>query len=209
MRIFLVRHGNTFGPGDKVVWVGARTDLDLTPEGREQAAAVGKALEYLGAKPGALYFGPLKRTVQSAEEINARFGLTSGQRHVCEELREIDYGIWEGRSNDEIRADYGSEPIDGWQKRNVWPDGFDWSPSLDQIKANWAGLMERVVAGRDGGDAVVVSSNGIFKLVAEELGIPKENAKMATGSISVLNVSETGEISVEIWSRRPGQILPD
>lgn len=209
MRIFLVRHGNTFGPGDKVVWVGARTDLDLTPEGRAQAKAVGKALKFLGAAPGALYFGPLKRTVQSAEEINELFGLSPDRCHVCEELREIDYGTWEGRSNDDIRADHGSEAIDGWQKRNVWPDGFNWSPSLDRIKANWAGLIGRVIAGREAGDAVIVSSNGIFKLVAEELGIPKENAKMATGSISVLNVSETGVISVELWSQRPGQILPD
>ena len=209
MRIFLVRHGNTFAAGDKVVWVGARSDLDLTAEGRAQAEAVGKALVFLGAAPGALYFGPLKRTVQSAAAIAARFELSPEQSHICEELREIDYGLWEGRSNDEIRAEYGSEPIDGWQKRNVWPDGFDWSPSLEQIKANWADLLARIIAAGGGQDAVVVSSNGIFKLVAEALGIPKENAKMATGSISVLTVSEGGEIGVELWSQRPQAILPD
>jgi len=208
MRVFLVRHGNTFAAGDKVVWVGARTDLDLTPEGVTQAEAVGEALRFLGAKPGALYFGPLKRTVQSAWAIAPVFGLTPEQFHTCEELREIDYGIWEGRSNDEIRADYGSEAIDGWQKRNVWPDGFNWSPSLDRIKANWNGLMERIIDAGNGSDAIVVSSNGIFKLVAEALGIPKDEAKMATGSISVLGVSKAGEISVELWNKRPGVILP-
>ncbi len=30
MLLLLARHGNTFNKGDKVVWVGAQTDLPLT-----------------------------------------------------------------------------------------------------------------------------------------------------------------------------------
>ena len=41
MLLLLARHGNTFDKGDKVVWVGARTDLPLTAKGREQARALG------------------------------------------------------------------------------------------------------------------------------------------------------------------------
>ena len=44
MLLLLARHGNTFEPSDKVVWVGARTDLPLTSMGREQAAALGEGL---------------------------------------------------------------------------------------------------------------------------------------------------------------------
>ena len=44
MLLLLARHGNTFNKGDKIVWVGARTDLPLTAKGREQALALGQAL---------------------------------------------------------------------------------------------------------------------------------------------------------------------
>ena len=37
MRLILSRHGNTFSPGEKAVWVGRRSDLPLVEEGRRQA----------------------------------------------------------------------------------------------------------------------------------------------------------------------------
>ena len=40
-RFFIVRHGNTFGPGEVLRRVGARTDIPLVPSGEEQAQALG------------------------------------------------------------------------------------------------------------------------------------------------------------------------
>ena len=37
VELLLVRHGNTFGPGDAVTWVGAREDLPLVESGEAQA----------------------------------------------------------------------------------------------------------------------------------------------------------------------------
>ena len=45
MLLLLARHGNTFEKGDKVVWVGARTDIPLTAKGRDQAAALAAGLQ--------------------------------------------------------------------------------------------------------------------------------------------------------------------
>ena len=67
MKLILVRHGNTFSKGDKVVWVGARSDMPLVEKGVEQAKAVGEALKASGLEPSVIFCGPLKRTTETAQ----------------------------------------------------------------------------------------------------------------------------------------------
>ncbi len=66
MLLLLARHGNTFEPSDKVVWVGARTDLPLTAKGREQAAALGEGLQPMKSAIKRIVSGPLQRTREHA-----------------------------------------------------------------------------------------------------------------------------------------------
>ena len=44
IELLLVRHGNTFSPGDRVSWVGRGEDLPLVESGRAQASALGATL---------------------------------------------------------------------------------------------------------------------------------------------------------------------
>ena len=69
MLLLLARHGNTFNKGDKVVWVGARTDLPLTVKGREQAQALGEALAPFAPRIKRVVAGPLLRTREQAAII--------------------------------------------------------------------------------------------------------------------------------------------
>lgn len=203
MRLILARHGNTFGPGDAVVWVGARTDLPLVEKGRAQAEAIADGLIAAGRVPDRIWTGPLKRTAETATIVATRCGLSADAVTLAEELREIDYGTWEGRSNDEIRAEVGDEPIDGWQKNSVWPDGFGWRPSEPEILAAWNRLVVTVV-GTVPADATVliVSSNGIFRLVARALGLSPSDAKMNTGALAALEL-DGGGLRVLAWNLDP------
>ncbi len=103
MLLLLARHGNTFEAGDKVVWVGARTDLPLTARGRDQAAALATGLQPFGPRIGRIIAGPLKRTREHAD-ITARGLQLEAPVSIDERLREIDYGLWEGKSTGEIEA---------------------------------------------------------------------------------------------------------
>lgn len=67
MLLLLARHGNTFEKSDKVVWVGARTDLPLTGKGKEQAQALAAGLQPLASRIKRVIAGPLKRTREHAE----------------------------------------------------------------------------------------------------------------------------------------------
>nr|WP_319513571.1 histidine phosphatase family protein [uncultured Cohaesibacter sp.] len=198
MKLILVRHGNTFAKGDKVVWVGARSDLPLVEKGKEQAQAVGEALKESGITADALYCGPLKRTVQTAEIALATAGWEGVEMTISDALREIDYGLWEARSNDDIRAAYGDKDIDGWQQQSIWPDGYDWSPDPQTILSSWNAMVAEIeeTFGEDA-TAVIVTSNGILRIVAPQFGIAASEAKVGTGSLCLVDNGV-----VKIWNAK-------
>ncbi|MCD8562767.1 MAG: histidine phosphatase family protein, partial [Alphaproteobacteria bacterium] len=64
--LIIARHGNTFGPGDTVTYVGGRTDLPLVEKGVEQAKALGRYLKDNRLIPDVVYSSLLKRTQETA-----------------------------------------------------------------------------------------------------------------------------------------------
>ena len=102
--------------------------MPLVEKGREQARKVGEALRRLERQPDTIYCGPLLRHVQTAKIAADVAGVPPGSVIVNEGFSEIDYGRWEGLSNDEIREEFGNYEIDNWQKRSVWPANFGWAP---------------------------------------------------------------------------------
>lgn len=208
MLLLLARHGNTFEAGDKVVWVGARTDLPLTAKGREQAAALGEALRPLKSAITRIVSGPLIRTRDHA--TIAAQALGSNQRvEVDERLREIDYGLWEAKSTEEIHALGGADELTAWDKSGIWPTSPGWSPPQEIIAANVAQLAQNLTMSLDSNDAaLLVTSNGILKLFLklvpgafEDLAA-KGLLKVSTGNCCAL-ACDAGTWRVVFWNRRP------
>ncbi len=178
-RILLARHGNTFAPGDKVVWVGAREDLPLVETGEAQAEALGEALKEAGLTPGRIICGPLKRTRRAAEIVAALTGF-SGEIAIDDRLREIDYGNWGGKSNDEIKAEFGAEALAEWDQHHRRPAGADWSPSEADLETNALASM-RDAAAQD--LTLVITSNGILRYMYAATTGPEAEAKVKTGNV--------------------------
>ncbi|WP_291841934.1 histidine phosphatase family protein [Maricaulis sp.] len=179
-RVLLARHGNTFGPGDTPVWVGAKEDLPLVESGEAQARALGEALAEKGLTPARLICGPLKRTRRAAEIVAELTGF-AGPVEIDTRLTEIDYGSWGGKTNDEIVAEFGQDTLDCWDKRHTRPDGVDWSPPDDELKAN--ALAALADAAKTDGLAVVITSNGILRYMHAALAGEDANAKVRTGHV--------------------------
>ena len=256
MLLLLARHGNTFNKGDKVVWVGARTDLPLTVKGCEQALALGQALAPFAPRIKRVISGPLLRTREHAGILcdalktpspqpspqgerepaaapsqrgddNSSVPSPHGERdrvrgdsdpssHVSpfidERLREIDYGLWEAKSSEEIQAMGGGAELDAWNKAGEWPGSPGWTPAPEAIAANVAELAGECAAGLGEGDAaLLVTSNGILKFFlklvpgAFEDMAARGSLKVATGHCCALRHSPRGW-EVLFWDREPGQI---
>jgi len=204
MRLILCRHGNTFRPGDRVVWVGARSDQPLVETGLQQASDIGAALKRNAIILSRIYAGPLLRTTRTAEliscELQPRTPIT-----IVEELKEIDYGAWEGRTNDDIRGSGGGEALAKWETEGAWPEGFHWAPGEDVVLRNLRALIERATM-ENGDDSVValVSSNGLFRLLAKSLSVAPAGLKMATGAMSLLEVRQN-HLKVISWNQKPSE----
>ena len=69
--LILARHGQSYGNLDRSLG----PDTDLTDLGREQAARLGNWLAEQGYDFGAIYCSTLRRARQTAEIVNAHFGL--------------------------------------------------------------------------------------------------------------------------------------
>ena len=163
MLLLLARHGNTFNKGDKVVWVGARTDLPLTAKGREQAQALGQALVPFAPQIKRVISGPLLRTREHAGIATDKAGLKASIE-IDQRLREIDYGLWEAKSSEEIQAMGGGDELDAWNKTGEWPRSPGWTPPAETIAANAAELAGECATTLGEGDAaLLVTSNGILK----------------------------------------------
>ncbi len=214
MLLLLARHGNTFEAGDKVVWVGARTDLPLTAKGREQAAALGEGLQPVRARLKRIVSGPLKRAHEHAA-IAARSLNFEGPLEIDERLREIDYGLWEACSTEEIQALGGACELKAWDVSGVWPHSPGWSPPQEVIAANVARLAESLAASLDSDDAaLLVTSNGILKFFltlvphAFDDMAARGLLKVSTGHCCALHC-QAGTWRVVFWNRQPASLAFD
>ena len=206
MKLILARHGNTFGPGDTPVWVGAREDLPLTEQGEAQSRAFGAALREAGLVPARIVAGPLRRTRRGAALAAQTSGFT-GEVEIDDRLKEIDYGSWGGRSDADIAAEWGQAAIDAWRERSEVPPGAGWSPSPEAIAANAAAVLSGIEAAASADDLVlVISSNGVLRYFHPLIGAAGD-PKMKTGRWSFALCGAAGRRAVA-WNLAPEHGLP-
>jgi broad specificity phosphatase PhoE len=182
--VWLVRHGDT-------EWTESgrhtsRTDVPLTDAGREQGASVGKVL---GGREFALVLSsPLSRARDTCDL--AGYGDVA---EIDDELREWDYGEYEGRTTDDIRKE---RP--GW---TVWM-GSPGGESLDDVGARARRVLERAAAA--GGNAALFSHGHFLRILgACWLGLPPEGGRLfalGTAALSVLGYERETRVFRE-WNR--------
>lgn len=116
--LYLVRHGLTgFNVQERIQGL---CDSDLTEKGRAEAAKLAKALAEIDFKE--IYASMLGRTIQTAEIIK-------GSRRLpvqsLPELNEMGFGIWEGRTLTELKANNAERLEKYWHdpQNYVPPEG--------------------------------------------------------------------------------------
>ena len=202
-RVLLARHGNTFGPGDRVVWVGAREDLPLVESGEAQARALGEALQAAGLRPARILCGPLKRTRRAAEIVAELAGFEA-ETEIDDRLLEIDYGAWGGKTNDEIAAEFGPETLAVWDTQHRRPPGVDWTPEEDTLREN--ALSAMADAADTDGLALIITSNGILRYMHAALMGEDTNAKVKTGHVCGAEIKGRSGIRL-FWNEKPDTAL--
>jgi probable phosphoglycerate mutase len=192
VELWLVRHGETEWSAEGRHT--SRTDLPLTERGRERAAALGKFLA--GTKFAAVLRSPMLRAKETCEI--AGFGNVAV---VDDGLKEWDYGIYEGRTTEEIQTE-----IPGW---SVWNDPIIGGETVEQVGARADGVIARALAAvATDTDAVVnVALFGhahILRILAARwIGLEARDGALfalGTGSVSVLGWERETRV-IQRWNR--------
>jgi probable phosphoglycerate mutase len=196
VRLYIVRHGNTFDKGDVVTRVGGRTDLPLSSSGRAQAKALGDHLAEV--RFASARSGPLKRTRETATAILAA---QPDAPDLATELflREIDYGPDENRPEDEVIARIGKAALEAWEASSVPPPGWRVDPAA--LIGNWQELFSELKSQE--GAHLIVTSNGIARFALAAAGETHADAKLATGAYGVVELGPKGQAGVPVWNMRP------
>ncbi len=208
MEILFARHGNTFDPGDKVVWVGRETDLPLVEKGLAQAAAAAAALRRAGLIPDVVYAASLQRTRRFAEIIAESLALAAPI--VDPRLDELDYGGWAGRTNDEIVRDdpAAKAAIEAWNTTDAWPEAAGWVSRQSDVREAVGRFAIERLAGGGYHRPLVVSSNGILRFLPRVLLAPlaqRDSFKMRTGHLGVIDCQD-GDACLRCWDVAPADL---
>ncbi|RKD30590.1 alpha-ribazole phosphatase [Thermohalobacter berrensis] len=102
MKVILVRHGET--KANKEKRYSGWTDFPLTEDGQKQVKKLQKLLE--NEKIDLIYSSPLTRTYNTAKAIAKKL---NKDIIVTDSLKEMNFGIFDGKRVDEIVKEHKSE----------------------------------------------------------------------------------------------------
>jgi broad specificity phosphatase PhoE len=169
--LWLLRHGATAWARDGRHT--GRTDLPLLPEGEAEARALAAGLERQTFQ--AVLVSPLQRARRTCELA----GLGAGAQ-VCEDLREWDYGAYEGLTTVEIRR-----TVPGW---TIWSHPCPGGETMAAVDQRCGRVIRQALAlaGADGRVALVAHGHILRSLAGCWLGLgPAGGALLVLGTATV------------------------
>ena len=185
MKLWLIRHGET-------EWSlsGAhtsRTDIPLTERGKQRAA---KIRDYLAQRKFALV---LNSPLQRARET-CRIAGYADVAQIEENLREWDYGIFEGRTTADIRKDQPD-----W---SIWDAPPPEGEPVEHVAARAQKVIDRAL--QAGGDVALFAHAHILRILAATwLGLEPRGGRLfalGTGSVSTLGFERETRV-ISTWNR--------
>jgi len=183
--LVLIRHAAHELVGHTIV--GRASGVHLSPDGVRQAQALAERLA--GSAIAALYTSPLERAVETAAPVGARLGLEAA---LAEELNEIDFGAWTGRTIAEL------DRIEAWRRFNVFRSSarIPGGETMVEVQDRLLRLVDRLSAAHPGRTIALVSHGDVIKAaLAHYLGVHLDlfqRIEIAPASISLVQLCSYG-----------------
>ncbi|MEU5979485.1 bifunctional RNase H/acid phosphatase [Streptomyces sp. NPDC047315] len=192
----LLRHGETALTPEKRFSGSGGSDPELSPAGLRQAEAVAAALAARGTIQEVVT-SPLRRCRQTAGAVADRLGLDV---RVEEDLRETDFGAWEGLTFAEVQERYPDDLTSWLSSTKTAPTGG--GESFATVARRVTAARDRLLAGSSGRTVLVVSHvTPIKTLVRLALGAPPESLfrmELSAASLSAMAYYADGKSSVRL-----------
>ena len=153
-QIFLIRHGAT-AQNLQRRYLGV-TDEPLSEVGVVQAETL--AAHFANEDISSIYSSPLSRALMTAEAIAHPHSITV---KTLDKLGEVNFGLWEGLTFDEIKEQFPDE-------QSQWfadPDNFTFpeGESVKHFRERVLSCLDEILAAK--GDTVVVAHGGTLRFI--------------------------------------------
>ncbi len=187
--LILVRHGET--EGESSIRYHGRSDVALSDLGRRQMRSVRDALDSAIAQSGntQVFTTPLRRAHESAQ-------IVAGHERVVaiEEFREVDFGVFEGLTADEIRERHPAE-FERWMRERMspgyaYPGGESRAAFSERVARGVERMLQLWAPGRSAAPqaGLLVAHRGVIRTVARLLAEAEPTVEL--GSIQILELRE-------------------
>lgn len=154
-RIYLTRHGETEWNLKKIMqgW----QDSDLTNLGRKQAKWLRNRLSKIEFE--AVYSSPLNRALETAKIIKK-----DGFEEIIikEDLKEMGFGPWEGKTSVEIEKNYKDAYSNFWERPHLYRG--EACESYYDVKKRVMPLIEEIIEKYDN-NVLIVTHTVIIKII--------------------------------------------
>ncbi|MBE9221847.1 histidine phosphatase family protein [Cyanobacterium stanieri LEGE 03274] len=187
LRLLLVRHGET--EWNRMSRFQGVKDIALNDNGRNQARKAGEFLKDVSIDFGVT--SPLSRPKETAEIIlqhHPEVNLTTKK-----DLEEISHGLWEGKLEAEIEADYPGL-LQQWKDKPEtvqMPEGENLQQVWDRAIDAWQEVVKENLDTNHSKTGIVVAHDAINKvIICHLLGLQASNfwnIKQGNGAVTVVD----------------------
>lgn len=161
--IHFIRHGD-IDDTNKGRYIGS-TDVPLSGSGRESLKRYDAEFIYPGTQ--AVFTSPLKRCVETAQILYPQ-----QKPIVIDQLRECDFGAWEGKTGDELKADPEFKRWLAGEKDSKPPRGESGMEFTSRICTVFEQLVDGLM--KTGyNEAVVITHGGVIMTLLSVYGLPR------------------------------------
>lgn len=162
MNIYFIRHGKTKG-NEEGRYIGT-TDESLSEKGRKEL----QVRTY--PKAAYIYVSPMKRCIETAEVIY------SGQdKIICEDLREADFGIFEGKNYEELKESIRYQTWLDSKGTLPFPDGESREQFTKRCIKQFQIIIENHIQQGKQGDIAFIVHGGTIMAIMEQFASPKKS----------------------------------
>ncbi len=178
-RIHLVRHGES--EWNILKKIQGHANAPLTTKGLKQAEQVAKKFKNMDID--VVYSSDLDRARITAETIAS---YSSVDLHVREDLREMNFGVWETMLFSEVQEKYPKQ-FEQWMKEPEYLN-IDEGENLESLQFRMNRVLDDIIGVNEGKDILIVSHGTALKtMLLTLLDIPLTNYK----NLAMDNVSHS------------------
>ena len=165
-KYYFIRHAESLANA-RGIYQGQTYDTGLTLRGKKQAKKMAEL--FRGKKLDLIITSPLKRTLETAEELMRP---TNTQIFIEPLITETNHGLWEGKNKNQIKETW-TETYKKWLTNPAdvaFPEGETFKETRERVIAWW-----RKAKTSNDEIAVVTHDNIIRIIIAETLDLKLDN----------------------------------